>query len=160
MSFTIRIGKKKDMQDVLRLIKELALFEKLPKEVIISADDLISDGFGDTPKFKTFIAVEDNGNVIGMALFYERYSTWKGKTIHLEDLMVTKTKRNIGAGKALYSAVLKYAYNNGYKRVAWEVLNWNKNAIDFYERSGALILKDWQVVHMTENNLKQFIQNN
>ncbi|CAA0148988.1 GNAT family N-acetyltransferase [Tenacibaculum maritimum] len=160
MSFTIRIGKKKDMQDVLRLIKELALFEKLPKEVIISADDLISDGFGDIPKFKTFIAVEDNGNVIGMALFYERYSTWKGKTIHLEDLMVTKTKRNIGAGKALYSAVLKYAYNNGYKRVAWEVLNWNKNAIDFYQRSGALILKDWQVVHMTENNLKQFIQNN
>ncbi|MCD9609369.1 GNAT family N-acetyltransferase [Tenacibaculum maritimum] len=160
MSFTIRIGKKKDMQDVLRLIKELALFEKLPKEVIISADDLISDGFGDIPKFKTFIAVEDNGNVIGMALFYERYSTWKGKTIHLEDLMVTKTKRNIGAGKALYSAVLKYAYNNGYKRVAWEVLNWNKNAIDFYERSGALILNDWQVVHMTENNLKQFIQNN
>ncbi|CAA0214971.1 GNAT family N-acetyltransferase [Tenacibaculum maritimum] len=160
MSFTIRIGKKKDMQDVLRLVKELALFEKLPKEVIISADDLISDGFGDTPKFKTFIAVEDNGNVIGMALFYERYSTWKGKTIHLEDLMVTKTKRNIGAGKALYSAVLKYAYNNGYKRVAWEVLNWNKNAIDFYERSGALILNDWQVVHMTENNLKQFIQNN
>ncbi|CAA0194213.1 Probable acetyltransferase, GNAT family [Tenacibaculum maritimum] len=160
MSFTIRIGKKKDMQDVLRLVKELALFEKLPKEVIISADDLISDGFGDTSKFKTFIAVEDNGNVIGMALFYERYSTWKGKTIHLEDLMVTKTKRNIGAGKALYSAVLKYAYNNGYKRVAWEVLNWNKNAIDFYERSGALILNDWQVVHMTENNLKQFIQNN
>lgn len=158
MCFTIREGKEEDAQAILNLIIELAVFEKLPNEVEITVNDLIRDGFTNPPKFKTFVAQENNGKIIGMALFYERYSTWKGTSIHLEDLMVTESKRGIGAGKALYSAVLKYAYNNGCKRVAWDVLDWNINAIKFYESTGAQILDDWRVVHMKENSLKEFVE--
>jgi len=109
------------------------------------------------PKFKTFVA-EENGIIIGVTLFYERYSTWKGRIIHLEDLIVTEEKRGVGAGIALYKSVLKYAYDLGAKRVVWDVLSWNKNAIDFYKRTGATVLEDWQVVHMREQGLKKFIE--
>ena len=158
MSFIIREGQKEDMKDVLILIKELALFEKLPKEVEITEEDLIHDGFSDQQKFKTYVAEED-GIIIGTALFYERYSTWKGRVIHLEDLIVTQDKRGLGIGLALYKSVLKFAYDLGAKRVVWDVLSWNKNAIDFYESTGATVLDDWQVVHMREQALKNFIEN-
>ncbi len=159
MSFTIRFARQEDMTAVHQLITELAVFENEPDAVEVSIDDLERDGFSENPKFKIFIA-EENNVVIGMALFYERFSTWKGKAIHLEDLIVTQTKRKIGVGKALYSELMKYASDNGCKRVAWEVLDWNTNAIDFYESTGAKILEGWQVVHMTEENLNKFIANN
>ena len=157
MSFIIREGQKEDMKNVIRLINELALFEKLPNEVEITEEDLLKDGFSENPKFKTFVA-EENNEIIGTALFYERYSTWKGRIIHLEDLIVTEQKRGFGVGIALYKSVLKYAYDLGAKRVVWDVLSWNKNAIDFYKSTGATILDDWQVVHMRENALKNFIE--
>ena len=157
MSFTIRFAVKEDMKSVHNLITELAVFENEPDAVKISIQDLQENGFSESPKFKVYVA-EENDKIIGMALFYERYSTWKGKTIHLEDLIVTESKRKFGVGKALYSQLMKYAFENGYKRVAWEVLNWNRNAIDFYESTGAHILEGWQVVHMTEQKLKEFIQ--
>ncbi len=157
MSFIIRKGQKEDMKNVLRLIKELAEFEKLPNEVEVTEVDLIKDGFSESPKFMTFVA-EENNEIIGTALFYERYSTWKGRVIHLEDLIVTEQKRGFGVGIALYTAILKYAYDLGAKRVVWDVLNWNKNAIDFYKSTGATVLDDWQVVHMREDALKKFIE--
>ena len=159
MSFIIREGQKKDMKSVMQLINELAVFEKLPAEVEVTVDDLIADGFSEHPKFKTFVAVEE-GVIIGVALFYERYSTWKGSMFHLEDLIVTKSKRGLGAGLALYKAVLKFAYEAGAKRVAWDVLDWNTNAINFYESTGATVLKDWQVVHMRRDRLEKFIKGN
>jgi GNAT superfamily N-acetyltransferase len=146
------------MTSVHQLITELAVFEKEPNAVEISIKDLENDGFSENPKFKIFIA-EENKVTIGMALFYERYSTWKGKAIHLEDLIVTASKRNLGVGKALYTKLMQYAFDNNYKRVAWEVLDWNKNAIDFYESTGATILEGWQVVHMKEEDLEKFIKN-
>ena len=158
MSFVIREGQEKDVQSVLDLITELAVFEKEPDAVEITVEDLLKDGFSSNPKFKLFVA-EENNVVIGIALFYERYSTWKGKTIHLEDLMVTQSKRKIGAGKALYTAVLKYAYENDFNRVAWEVIDWNTNAIDLYKSTGATYLSDWSVVQMDKENLTKFIQN-
>lgn len=158
MSFIIREGQKEDMNSVFELIVELAVFEKLPNEVEITVEDLIKDGFSEKPKFKTFVAIEE-GKIIGTALFYERYSTWKGRVLHLEDLIVTNEKRGSGIGIALYKAVLKYAYDFGAKRVVWDVLDWNKNAIDFYKKTGATILDDWQVVHMREDGLKNFIEN-
>lgn len=157
MSFSIRRGEQKDAGAIYDLIIELAVFEKLPNEVEITVDDLIRDGFSKNPKFKTYVAEEKDGTIIGMALFYERYSTWKGTAIHLEDLIVTQSKRKIGAGKALYSAVLNYAHNNGCKRVAWDVLDWNTNAINFYESTGATILDDWRVVHMRKEQLDNFV---
>ena len=119
MDFIVRQGEEKDMQSVFDLITELAVFEKEPDAVDISVTDLINDGFSENPKFKIFVAEQEN-QIIGIALFYERYSTWKGRTIHLEDLIVTKNKQKIGAGKALYTAVLKYAFDHNYNRVAWE----------------------------------------
>ncbi|QNM84775.1 GNAT family N-acetyltransferase [Polaribacter haliotis] len=159
MSFIIRKGEEKDVQSVFDLITELAVFEKEPEAVEITVEDLLKDGFSDKPRFNLFVAEEDS-KIIGIALFYERYSTWKGKTIHLEDLIVTKNKQKIGAGKALYSAVLKYAHDNGFNRVAWEVIDWNTNAIDFYKSTGATYLNDWSVVQMNKENLSTYIQNN
>lgn len=156
MSFIIRKGNKEDAKSILNLITELAVFEKEPNAVKITVDDLIADGFSSNPKFNTFVA-EENNEVIGMALFYERYSTWKGKTIHLEDLIVTKNRRKSGVGKALYTKVLKYAYNFKANRVAWEVLDWNIHAIEFYKSTGANLLEDWRVVHMTKENLEKFV---
>ena len=135
MDFIVRQGEEKDMQSVFDLITKLAVFEKEPDAVDISVTDLINDGFSENPKFKIFVAEQEN-QIIGIALFYERYSTWKGRTIHLEDLIVTKNKQKIGAGKALYTAVLKYAFDHNYNRVAWEVIDWNQNAIDFYKSTG------------------------
>lgn len=159
MDFIIRKGEEQDMQAVFDLITELAVFEKEPDAVIITVADLIKDGFSENPKFKIFVAEQQN-NIIGIALFYERYSTWKGKAIHLEDLIVTKAKQKIGAGKALYTAVLKYAHDNNFNRVAWEVIDWNTNAIDFYKSTGATYLHDWSVVQMNKESLSKFIQNN
>ena len=159
MDFKVRLGKKEDMQAVFNLITELAVFEKEPDAVEITVTDLVRDGFSETPKFKVFVAEQEH-NIIGIALFYERFSTWKGRTIHLEDLIVTKSKQKIGAGKALYKAVLKHANDNNFNRVAWEVIDWNTNAIDFYKSTGATYLNDWSVVQMNKENLAKFIQNN
>jgi len=158
MSFSIRKGTKQDAQAILDLITELAVFEKEPDAVEITVADLERDGFSENPRFKIFVA-EEGDIIIGIALFYERYSTWKGKTIHLEDLIVTQSKRKLGVGKALYTAVLNYAYEHNYNRVAWEVLDWNTNAINFYENTGATYLNDWSVVQMNKENLAKFIAN-
>ena len=160
MVFTVRQGVKEDAKDLLALIMELAVFEKLPNEVELTEECIIVDGFSDDPKFRTFVAEDVEKNIIGMALFYERYSTWKGKAIHLEDLIVTEAKRNLGVGKALYTAVMQYAYKNNYKRVAWDVLDWNTGAIDFYKSTGATIYSDWRVAHMNEQDLKKFVNEN
>ena len=159
MNFTLRLAEKEDMESVLNLITELAVFEKEPDAVEITVDDLVRDGFSNQPKFRVYVAEQQN-KIIGIALFYERFSTWKGKTLHLEDLIVTRSKQKIGAGKALYTAVLKYAYDHNFNRVAWEVIDWNSNAIDFYKSTGATYLNNWSVVQMNKENLEKFIQGN
>jgi GNAT superfamily N-acetyltransferase len=151
----IRKGAREDMPAVLGLIKELAIFEKEPDAVVVTVDELVRDGFGNVPLFHTFVA-EADGEVIGMAFFYYRYSTWKGRTIHLEDLIVKEDKRGTGAGGALYKEVIRFAKANGVRRVEWVVLNWNTHAIQFYERSGAAILKDWRTVQMNEEGITKF----
>jgi GNAT superfamily N-acetyltransferase len=152
----VRQGTKADMKAVLSLIQELAIFEKEPDAVVITEADLIRDGFGENPLFHTFVA-EENGEIIGMALYYYRYSTWKGKTIHLEDLVVRENKRGTGAGFALYSAIIEQGKKDNVRRIEWNVLDWNTNAIKFYEKSGAKVLSDWRVVHMDENGIEIFL---
>ncbi|MFK7050049.1 MULTISPECIES: GNAT family N-acetyltransferase [Flavobacterium] len=156
--FTIRRGTAQDMKQVLLLIKELALFEKEPEAVVITEEDLIRDGFGTNPLFHTFLA-ESEGVIVGVALYYYRYSTWKGKTIHLEDLIVTQNKRGTGIGIALYKEIMKQGDLDGVRRIEWNVLDWNTNAIAFYEKSGAKVLNDWRVVQMNEQGLKEFLNN-
>lgn len=158
MKFTIRKGKKEDMTSVLTLIKALAEFEKETHAVEVTATDLERDGFSENPLFEVFVA-EVESAIVGIALFYYRYSTWKGKTIHLEDLIVQEDKRGMGIGKALYAEVLKYAHHLGLKRVEWNVLDWNTPAVNFYKSTGAKILEDWQVVQMDKKGLQDFIDN-
>jgi len=156
MDFIIRKGEIKDMASVLELIKELADFENEPDAVEINMYDLIKDGFSANPSFKTIVA-ELEDKIVGMALFYPRYSTWKGNSIHLEDLLVKKDKRGLGIGKALYKSFLTYAHQQKVKRVEWVVLDWNKFAVEFYERSGAKVLNDWRTVQMDEKALSEYI---
>jgi len=154
----IRKGEKADMPEVLTLITELAIFEKEPDAVVVTIADLERDGFSETPLFQTFIA-EIDGNVIGMALYYYRYSTWKGKTIHLEDLIVKEAFRGSGAGFDLYSEIIKQGKKDNVRRIEWNVLDWNTPAIQFYEKSGAKVLKDWLVAQMDENGIELFVNN-
>ncbi len=153
----IRKGTKNDMPAILNLIKELAIFENEPHAVVVSAEDLVRDGFGENPLFTTFVAEADN-EIIGMALFYFRFSTWKGKTIHLEDLIVTESKRGTGAGFKLYTEVIKEGKRENVRRIEWNVLDWNTPAIDFYKKSGAKIIEDWRVVHMDEEGIDNFLK--
>lgn len=154
----IRKGTSVDMPSVLELIKELAVFEKEPEAVVVTVNDLICDGFAENPLFHTFVAEVDE-QIIGIALYYYRYSTWKGKTIHLEDLIVKENKRGIGAGFALYSEIIAQGKRDNVRRIEWNVLNWNTPAIDFYKKSGAKILEDWNVVQMDENGISSFLMN-
>ncbi|HCQ14559.1 GNAT family N-acetyltransferase [Flavobacterium sp.] len=154
----IRKGTQSDMPAVLNLIKELAIFEKEPNAVVITVDDLLRDGFGESPLFHTFVAEVDN-QIIGTALYYYRYSTWKGRTIHLEDLIVKEEKRGTGAGFALYSEIIAQGKRDNVRRVEWNVLDWNTPAIEFYEKSGAKILDDWAVVQMDETAISNFLLN-
>ncbi|MDT0687927.1 GNAT family N-acetyltransferase [Autumnicola psychrophila] len=156
MEFIVRKATKEDMPRVLELINELAIFEKEPDAVIIDAEDLKRDGFGPDPLFTCFVA-EVEGRIQGMALLYFRYSTWKGKTVHLEDLIVRENYRGKGLGSALYSKVIEFAGGEGVKRTEWVVLDWNKNAVDFYERSGATVFRDWWTVQMDESGMKSFL---
>ncbi|WP_456378876.1 N-acetyltransferase family protein [Lutibacter sp.] len=157
MSFKIRQGKITDMPSVLKLIQELASFENEPDAVIVTVNDLERDGFGNTPLFKTFVAELDN-EIVGMALFYPRYSTWKGPTIHLEDLIVTKSKRGLNIGNALYTKVIEYGYKKGVKRIEWVVLDWNTPAIEFYKKTGAIILDDWNTAQINEQAIKNYLE--
>jgi GNAT superfamily N-acetyltransferase len=154
----IRKGTPQDMPDVLALITELAVFEKEPDAVVISVADLVRDGFSEKPLFHTFVA-EVNEEIIGVALYYYRFSTWKGKTIHLEDLIVKENNRGTGAGFALYSEIIKQGKKDNVRRIEWNVLDWNTPAIAFYEKSGAKVLEDWRVVHMDENGIEAFLNN-
>ena len=157
MSFKIRKGEKGDMPSVLKLIKELAHFEKEPDAVIVTVEDLEEDGFGETPLFKTFIAEQDD-EIVGMALFYPRYSTWKGPTIHLEDLIVTKRKRGLNIGSALYNKVIEHGYNKGVKRIEWVVVDWNTPAIEVYKKTGAVVLNDWNTAQIDEQAIKNYLE--
>ena len=155
MDIKIRNVKKEDMKRVHELIMELALYEKLPKEVDLTIDDLINDGFGKRKLFNCFVA-EVNSRVEGMAIIYNRYSTWKGRTIHLEDLIVTKKMRNNGIGALLLDKVILFGKQMGVKRISWEVIDWNIKAIKFYERKGAKLIPDWNIIHLNEEAIKSY----
>lgn len=157
MKVTIRNAVKGDMPEVLQLIKELAVFEKEPDAVEVTVAELEEAGFGMEPRFQCFVAMSSE-QIVGMALVYFRYSTWKGRTLHLEDLIVTESMRGKGVGSLLYKRVLGYAQELKVKRVNWEVLDWNEGAIQFYKRSGAIIMDDWRPVSMSQEALNKFLE--
>lgn len=158
MKITVREAIAEDMPEVLNLIKELATFEKESNAVEVTAEDLVRDGFGEAPLFRCFVG-ELHGKIGGMALVYPRYSTWKGPVLHLEDLIVTETMRGSGLGTALLARVVQYGHEIRSKRISWEVLDWNEPAISFYERKGARVMRDWDVVQLDEQGILNFIKN-
>ncbi len=158
MNALIRKAEKKDSLAILNLIKELALFEKEPESVKLKLSDIENDGFGTKPLFECIVA-EINNRIIGMAIYYPRYSTWNGPTIHLEDLIVSEQYKGKGIGTQLYSNFIKMAFNSGVKRVEWNVLDWNSPAINFYKKSGAKVLDDWRSVQMHRSEMKKYLEN-
>ena len=157
MNALIRKAEKKDSLAILNLIKELALFEKEPESVKLKLTDIENDGFGTKPLFECIVA-EINERIIGMAIYYPRYSTWNGPTIHLEDLIVSEQYKGKGIGTQLYSNFIKMAFNSGVKRVEWNVLDWNSPAINFYKKSGAKVLDDWRSVQMHRSEMKKYLK--
>lgn len=158
MSFTIRLANAADMQSVHDLIVELAVYEKEPEAVVISVEDLKRDGFGASPKFTCFVAEKEQA-IVGIALVYKRYSTWKGEVLHLEDLIVSHKMRGSGLGTALLDEVVKYGQALGVKRISWEVIDWNEPAITFYEKKGANVMRDWDVVQLDEAGIINYLNN-
>ena len=156
MSFSIRNAQKSDMAAVHGLITELAVYEKMPDAVALTVADLERDGFEGQPLFHCFVA-EQQQTIVGIALVYDRYSTWQGPAVHLEDLIVTQQARGLGIGKALLQEVVAYGLKKGVQRVGWEVLDWNEPAIKFYEECGATVMRDWDVVQMNREAMEKFL---
>ena len=133
----IRKAVKEDCQRMMELIQELANYEKAPGEVTVSFDHFLDSGFGQNPVWWAFVA-ELNGNVEGFALYYIRYSTWKGQRMYLEDLIVTEKMRGQGAGKLLLDKLIETAKEKNYGGIVWQVLDWNEPAINFYKKFPAV----------------------
>lgn len=158
MSFIIRHGDEKDVPGMMRLVRELALFEKAPEAVINTEAMMLKDGFGKNPLYKVIIAeAADTGDVIGMALYYTAYSTWKGKILFLDDLVVTESYRRFGIGRKLINEFLKEAKEQGVNQIRWQVLDWNTNAIAFYKSLGVDFDAEWITVKMSKEQIATYV---
>ena len=148
----VRICKaeKSDMGAVLALIRELADYERAPEEVLVTVEDLERDGFGTQPRFHCFVA-ERGSKIVGLALYYIKYSTWKGPCVFLEDIIVTQSERRSGIGKLLFEKVIATTKEMGARNMSWQVLDWNEPAIRFYEKYKPLVLKEWLNYRLTED---------
>jgi len=143
----IRKGTIEDLPRVLELIKELAEFEKAPHEVTNTLEMMERDGFGSDPVFEFFV-VENESGIVGLSLFYYRYSTWKGKRLYLEDIIVTHDQRGQGIGKLLFDRTIQHAREKDCTGMTWQVLDWNEPAIDFYKKYPATFDSDWVNCHL------------
>ena len=155
MEVVIRKGVKSDLPAVLDLIKELADFERALNEVTVSLEDLEQDGFGNHPYY-WFIVAEKDGEIIGLSFYFIRYSTWKGRFLFLEDFVVKESFRNKGIGALLFEETIRIAKELDVKGMTWQVLDWNKNAIRFYEKYNSDISAEWYNGKLTYEQLKQF----
>jgi len=153
----IRDGNKTDLPRVLELIKELAEYEKALDEVTNNVSMLEQDGFGPNPVYGFFVA-EDSGDIHGISLYYYRYSTWKGKRLYLEDIVVTQSKRGGGIGKLLFEATMKKALAENCTGMMWQVLDWNQSAIDFYMRYKTRFDNGWINCHLEADQMSKFFQ--
>jgi GNAT superfamily N-acetyltransferase len=154
MNLNIRLGGESDLPGVLKLIKELAIYEKAPNEVVVSEDEMKTWGFGPEKVFDFFVA-ENDGEIIGIALYYYKYSTWKGKCIFLEDIIVTEKERGKGIGKLLFDKVVRVAKEKKVRRLEWQVLEWNEPAINFYKKYGSNLDPEWINCKLTDEDFNK-----
>jgi GNAT superfamily N-acetyltransferase len=155
----IRIGKKDDLPRVLELVKELALYERAPHEVINTVELMEIDGFGINPIYGFFVAENENG-IIGLSLFYWRYSTWKGKRLYLEDIIVTEAERGKGIGKILFDRTMQHSLDQNCSGMMWQVLDWNDPAINFYKKYGTKFGDDWLNCTLERDQIEKFFSGN
>ncbi len=152
----IRQGTRDDLPRVLELIRELAEFEKASNEVINSVELMEKDGFGLNPIFGFFVAQEDDF-IVGISLYYYRYSTWKGRRLYLEDIIVTETYRGRGIGKLLFERTMLKALHDGCSGMVWQVLDWNEAAIKFYGNYGARLDGEWINCSLETNEIEHLL---
>lgn len=142
--FTIRRAIASDCTRLLELVKELALYEKAPEQVSVSLEHFIESGFGANPVWWAFVAVENESNtIVGFALYYIRYSTWKGQRMYLEDILVTQAYRGKGIGALLMTELINEAKVKKFEGITWQVLEWNEPAINFYKKYNASFDAEW-----------------
>jgi GNAT superfamily N-acetyltransferase len=149
MNIKVRRAIKEDCPRLLDLIRELADYEKAPDEVIVTLEHFTNSGFGPNPVWWAFVA-EVEGKVEGFALYYIRYSTWKGQRMYLEDLIVTEKMRGKGLGKLLFDTLLQEVKDKNFQGMAWQVLDWNEPAINFYKKYSAAFDAGW--INCSVNN--------
>lgn len=142
MSINIRTAGATDCARLLELVNELAVYERAPEEVTVTLAEFIDAGFGKNKVWDAFVA-EDNGFIAGFAIYYTRYSTWKGRSLYLEDFIVTESYRGKGIGKLLFEAVIKEAQQKNFNGMVWQVLDWNEPAINFYNKYDAELEAGW-----------------
>jgi GNAT superfamily N-acetyltransferase len=154
--YKLRRGYEADLPQVLGLIRELAEFERAPEAVTNTLEAMRRDGFGPAPIFGFFVLEDTAGTIIGLALYYTAYSTWKGRMLYLEDLVVTESARRGGFGRLLFEAVVAEARATGAQRLKWQVLDWNEPAITFYKKLGANIESEWLNGNLSQADLAEF----
>ncbi len=151
----IRRGERQDLPQVLLLIQELALYEKAPHEVTNTVEAMERDGFGSHPIYFLWVA-EKNEKIVGIAICYIRYSTWKGQMLYLEDIVVTEKERGKKIGHLLMNTVIQFAQEEQYNGLIWQVLDWNEPAIRFYKKYNAQFDGEWFNVKLNKEQLQQF----
>ena len=151
----IRRGERQDLPAVLLLIQELALYEKAPHEVTNTVEAMERDGFGSHPIYFLWVA-EKNEKIVGIAICYIRYSTWKGQMLYLEDIVVTEKERGKKIGHQLMNTVIQFAQEEQYNGLIWQVLDWNEPAIRFYKKYNAQFDGEWFNVKLNKEQLQQF----
>ena len=139
---TIRKGTPADVEPALLLIKELAAFEKAPEQVINTVEQMLIDGYGEKPIFDLLVAEADQ-KIAGIAIYFIKYSTWKGKCLYLDDIVVQESLRGKGIGKQLFDAVVAEAKLCNCQQLQWQVLNWNESAINFYKKYDTVFDAEW-----------------
>lgn len=154
---TIRTMTAGDIPAVFSLIQELAEYEREPQEVKTTEATMLRDGFEEPSFYRGLVAENAEGRIVGTAIFYHAYSTWKGRALYLDDLVVRESERGKGIGKLLFDGVVDYARRIGAKRLSWQVLDWNEPAIRFYQKINAQFLGDWLNCRLTEEGLEGYV---
>ena len=147
---------REDLPRALELVRELAKFEQAPLEVINTVSQMEIDGFGEKPIYGFFVAEQDQ-RIIGISLYYWRYSTWKGKRLYLEDIIVTEQDRGKGAGKLLFDRTMQFALEENCTGMMWQVLEWNKPAIEFYKKYGAKLDDEWTNCNLERGQMEALV---
>lgn len=156
MEFTVRKGRREDLPAVLGLIRELAEYERAPHEVTNTLEMMERDGFGEEPIYGFFVAENARG-IVGLSLYYWRYSTWKGRRLWLEDIIVTESQRGNGIGKVLFDRTMQQALEANCSGMVWQVLDWNEPAINFYKKYGARLDGEWMNCSLEANQIRKLL---